>query len=80
MVTIKVIGKLAFVIAIKEVCNIRLREAKDIADEIVPNTYLREYPISTFDPEKFGWTTETLKKICEYCNMYTQNVKIISYE
>lgn len=78
MATIEVYAKLQFVKAIYVVTKTSLYDAKRIADEILPSA--RENNIATFDPKKFGWTTETLKKICKHCNMYTQNIKVISYE
>ena len=80
MVKIKVIGKLAFVKGIKEATHIGLKEAKDIADEIIPDVWKNN--IATFDPNKFGWNEQTLREIVSLTNTYGNlvNVTILSYD
>lgn len=78
MATLRIDGKLAFVRGIKEATHIGLKEAKDIADEIIPS--VQENNIATFDPKKFGWNKQTLKAIVILANMHNINVIILSYE
>lgn len=78
MVNIKVFSKLAFVKGIKEATHIGLKEAKDIADEIIPS--VSENDIATFDPKKFGWNEQTLKEIVTRANSIHNGVKVLSYE
>lgn len=76
MATIIVEGKLAFVKAIFDVTDVSLYEAKQIADEIAPQTNVEVI----FDPKKFGWTIKTLKEIVTMANSVSDRVKVISYE
>lgn len=76
MATIIVEGKLVFVKAIFDVTHVSLYEAKQIADEIAPQTNVEV----TFDPKKFGWTIETLKEIVTRANSIHNSVKVLSYE
>lgn len=78
MAKIKVLGKLAFVKGIKEATHISLKEAKDIADEIIPSVL--ENNIATFDLKKFGWNEQTLKEIVRLTNVYSTEVIVLSYE
>lgn len=78
MAKIKVFSKLAFVKGIKDATHTGLKEAKDIADEIIPST--RENNIAEFNPKKFGWNEQTLKEIVSIANMHGANVVILSYE
>ena len=87
MTEIKVIGKLAFVKGIKEATHVSLKEAKDIADEIIPTptqwskkSHCWEGIIATFDPRKYGWNEQTLKEIASLANMYSTSIIIINYE
>ena len=78
MAKIEVLSKLNFVKGIKDATHIDLKEAKDIADEIIPRT--RKSNIATFDPKKFGWNEQTLKDIASIANMCGNTVIILSYE
>jgi len=74
-VKIKVDGKLAFVKGIKEGLHLRLKEAKDLADELVPYDKVGREVI--IDLSKHNISATTFENICDIANAY--NRENVSY-